>query len=136
APRADLREGLGLRLRRQLERARSLRLLPAQKAGGRRGSSPHPHRSGRRLRPPGPMSFRSRLTLLGAAAVAVAVLVGALAIYVAVEQQLVGQVDANLTQLANDVQVQRVSGGRVYGHLPARSEEHTSELQSRENLVC
>ena len=65
------------------------------------------------------MSFRSRLTLLGAAAVAVAVLVGALAIYVAVEQQLVGQVDANLTQLANDVEVQRVSGGRVYGHLPA-----------------
>src|SRR5690606_41311139 len=29
-------------------------------------------------------------------------------------------------------------GGGVFrrGHLPIRSEEHTSELQSRENLVC
>src|SRR5690606_39622434 len=31
------------------------------------------------------------------------------------------------------------SEARVFGHvlcMPARSEEHTSELQSRENLVC
>src|SRR5690606_41794845 len=26
--------------------------------------------------------------------------------------------------------------GLVRGHVPVRSEEHTSELQSRENLVC
>src|SRR5690606_41429762 len=44
-----------------------------------------------------------------------------------------GRLDARLVQLAG---TQRLVGGqqRVDGAL--RSEEHTSELQSRENLVC
>src|SRR5690606_41786310 len=35
---------------------------------------------------------------------------------------------------ANEVAVERFLAGEI--RFPARSEEHTSELQSRENLVC
>src|SRR5690606_40296510 len=45
------------------------------------------------------------------------------------------------TRLANAPQIACVAGGKeraesVRAGLQARSEEHTSELQSRENLVC
>src|SRR5690606_39453497 len=37
---------------------------------------------------------------------------------------------------ADLVRAGRMVGPRVYSTGPGRSEEHTSELQSRENLVC
>ena len=66
-PLADLRARLGLRLRRDLERARRLHRLPApQDRGGRRAAAAA-HRARRRLRAAGAvMALRGRLTLLAA----------------------------------------------------------------------
>src|SRR5690606_41881700 len=44
----------------------------------------------------------------------------------------VGRVDEHVQRRGAD----RLGIGAFRGCLPARSEEHTSELQSRENLVC
>src|SRR5690606_40779947 len=38
--------------------------------------------------------------------------------------------------VAAQAEAERAAADRIFALLPGRSEEHTSELQSRENLVC
>lgn len=56
------------------------------------------------------MSFGKRLTVLAAAAVALAILIASAALYFAVQAQLVTGVDSNLTQLAGEVHVEQGRG--------------------------
>ena len=57
------------------------------------------------------MSFGQRLTALAAAAVALAILIGSAALYLAVQAQLVSGVDSNLNQLAGELRIERGRGG-------------------------
>ena len=56
------------------------------------------------------MSFGKRLTVLAAAAVALAILIASAALYFAVQAQLVTGVDSNLTQLSGEVHVEQGRG--------------------------
>src|SRR5207237_1299523 len=100
-----LRARVGLRLRVRLELARCLRRLPAPQDGGRRQAAPDPHRPRRRVRPARGMSFRARLTLVAAAAVALAVVLASVVVWLVVRNQLYREVDNRLktraVELAN-----------------------------------
>src|SRR6202165_5796625 len=90
---------MGVRLRSRLQLARRLRRLSAAQArDGRRGPC-DPNGSRRRLRDEGTVSFRLRVTLFTAAAVAVAAIGASVAMYLVVQGQLMHQVENNL-QLA------------------------------------
>src|SRR5206468_11674305 len=88
--RADLRPRLGLRLRPRVQLARGLRRLPAAKDRGARRAARAAHRARRRLHPApaAPMTFRRRLVVLAAAAVATAVALAGVVTYVVVRAQL------------------------------------------------
>src|SRR2546428_4038354 len=100
AARRDLRPGLGLRLRSRFQLARRLRGLPATQARERRRVARDPHGSRRRVRHEGAVSFRLRVSLLAAAAVAVAAIGAAVAMYFLVQNQLIDQVDRTLAEAA------------------------------------
>src|SRR5262249_48893883 len=97
---ADLRARLGLRLRRDVERAVGLRGLPAAQARGGRRVAPAPDRSRRRLRAPGRavnrLSFRARIALLAALAIAVTVAGASFAVWVVAKHELFSQLDSTL----------------------------------------
>ena len=114
-PRADLRGGLGLRLRPDLELARGLHRLPAAQDRGVRRAAPDPHGARRRLRAAREVSLRRRLTLLSALAVALAVIVASVIVYAIVRDQLLGQIDDTLRERAGVANV--VVGGQA---LPSR----------------
>src|SRR5205823_14525641 len=99
---ADLRAGLGLRLRALLELARRLHRLPEAQDRGGRTAEADPDGSRRRLRAPRTVSFRTRLTLVAAAAVAFAVVVASLVVFLVVRNQLRGQVDSALKSRAGN----------------------------------
>src|SRR5213076_882506 len=99
---ADLRTGLGLRLRALVELARRLHRLPETQDRGGRKAEADPDGSRRRLRAPRTVSFRTRLTLVAAAAVALAVVAASLVVFFVVRNQLRGQVDDALRSRARD----------------------------------
>ena len=77
-----------------LELARRLHGLPAPQDRGRRRAAPAAHGARRRLRAARlAMSFRRRITLVSAAAVAIAVVLASLLTYVLTSNQLHSQVD-------------------------------------------
>src|SRR5204863_9705972 len=100
-PLPDLRARLGLRLRRDVQRSLGLHRLPAAQAGrGRRGTLAA-HGAWRRLRPARrAMTFRARLTLYVAAAIAVTVAATSIAVWLVSKQELLGQFDQTLIQQA------------------------------------
>src|SRR5205823_3425552 len=81
------------RLRALLELARRLHRLPEAQDRGGRTAKADPDGSRRRLRAPRTVSFRTRLTLVAAAAVAFAVVIASLVVFLVVRNQLRGQVD-------------------------------------------
>src|SRR6185437_8395904 len=83
ATHADLRPGMGLRLRADLERPACVCRLPAPQARGGRRAGPDPHGEGGRLRAAGAagMSLRTRMVLVAGVAVAIAVIAVAAASY-------------------------------------------------------
>src|SRR5207244_490174 len=99
----DLRARLGLRLRPLVELARRLHRVPAAKDGGRRQAARDPDGPRRRLRAARAVSFRARLTLVAAAAVALAVVAASLVVFLVVRNQLRGQVDKSLRNRANSI---------------------------------
>src|SRR4029077_8936537 len=99
-----LRARLGLRLRLRLELARRVHRLPAAQDGGGRQAAVDPDDSRRRLRAARAMSFRTRLALVAAAAVALAVVAASFAVYFVVKNQLYGSVDDSLRRSATLVQ--------------------------------
>src|ERR671917_335339 len=92
-----------VRLRAQLELSRGLHGLSAAKDGGLRGESSAPHGPRRWLRPARGMSFRQRLIVVAAIAVAVAVVLASLVIFFVVRAQLRTQVDDSLEKKAAEV---------------------------------
>src|SRR5690606_39325076 len=57
----------------------------------------------------------------------------------AIDAEVVGvmEIENNVTAIANLVDALNAAvGAGTYAYIDTRSEEHTSELQSRENLVC
>src|SRR5712692_7672982 len=97
-PRRDLRSRVGLRLRSRLELARRLHRVPPPKAWR---ATDHPHHAQRRLRVEGSMSFRLRVTLLTASAVAVAAIAAGAVMYLMVQQQIQSAFDDTLQTTAN-----------------------------------
>src|SRR5439155_21370944 len=91
-----LRAGLGLRLRVRLELPRRLHRLPAAQDGSGRRAATHPDRPRRRIRAARAVSFRARLALVAAAAVALAVIAASLVVFFVARNQLQGQVDSAL----------------------------------------
>src|ERR671929_1393322 len=130
APGADavdhLRARLGLRLRLRLELARRLHRLPAAQDGGGRQAAPDPHRPRRRLRPARAVSFRARLTLVAAAAVALAVVLASVVVWLVVRNQLYRELDNRLKSRAAEITVppgphpERGYGGRVFLDVPGK----------------
>src|SRR6266567_56692 len=100
----DLRARLGLRLRPLVEFARRLHRLPAPEDRSRRQAAPDPDGTRRRLRTARAVSFRTRLTLVAAAAVAFAILAASLVVFLVVRNQLRGQVDSALTTRARQIE--------------------------------
>src|SRR6185436_14156687 len=103
-PVADLRARLGLRLRPLVEFARRLHRLPAPEDRSRRQAAPDPDGTRRRLRTARAVSFRTRLTLVAAAAVALAILAASLVVFLVVRNQLRGQVDSALQSRAEQIE--------------------------------
>src|SRR5438093_8270174 len=106
--RRHLRPRMGLRLRPGLQLTRCVRGISPPEARVRRRAARDPNRAGRRLRDEGAMSFRLRVTLLTAAAVAVAAIGASVAMYFVVQDQLITQVDKNLEVAAQNA----ARGGR------------------------
>ena len=154
----DLRARLGVRLRRDLELARRLHGLPAPQDRGRgeprllhtvrgvgyvlRGARDrragsaaldprHPVRS-RGAREEQSVSFRRRVALLAAAAVAVAVVLASALTYLLVAHQLRGQVDSQLRDRAHGRPfiASQSRGGPGTRALPAGGEARTSTLSA------
>src|ERR671914_723803 len=96
AARADLRAGVGLRLRAGLERASRVRGVPAPQARGNRGSPAGAHGARGRIRPAGAVTLRARIAAAAGLAVALAVIAAALAVYLGVRGQLRGELDESL----------------------------------------
>src|SRR5439155_17341268 len=96
-PRRDLRPRLGLRLRPGLELPRRVHRIPPSKA---RRAADHPHDAQRRLRAEGRVSFRLRVTLLTASAVAVAAIAAGALMYLMVQQQIQTAFDDTLKTTA------------------------------------
>src|SRR5262249_8562956 len=96
----DLRSRVGIRLRAGVELARGLHRLPAPQDGGRRRAAPRAHRARGRLRaaPAEPMSFRRRIVLLSAGAVAASIVIASVVVYFVTRNELRGQIDASLRQ--------------------------------------
>src|SRR4029453_1140199 len=119
-----LRACVGLRLRLRLELARCLHRLPAAQDGNGRRAAADPHRARRRLRAAREMSFRARLTLVAAAAVALAVVAASVAGYFVVRNTLYAQVDNRLENRAEEItsgpglQLEQRPGGNTYVHIP------------------
>src|SRR2546426_12017098 len=91
---------MGVRLRTRFELARCVCRLSSPQARARRRTACDPDRPRGRLRHEGTVSFRLRVTLLTAAAVAVAAIGASIAMYFIVEDQLINQVDQNLQAAA------------------------------------
>src|SRR5262249_10368229 len=102
---ADHGAGLELRLRADVESPRGVHQLPAPKDGGRWRTAVDPHRARSRLRPPGAVSLRTRLTVAGGGAVFVALAIASLVIYFDVRSKLHDQIDFSLIQSAENVAV-------------------------------
>src|SRR5439155_542797 len=113
AARRDLRSGVGIRLRSGLELARRVCRIPATKARAGRRRARDPDRAWRRLRDEGAMSFRLRVTLLIAAAVAVTAIGASVAMYFVVQNQLIEQVDGNLALAATRVRLAEFAGAAI-----------------------
>src|SRR5438552_7755507 len=102
AARRDLRSGVGIRLRPVLNITRRVCQVPATQAQAGRRCARDPDRAWRRLCHERAMSFRLRVTLLTATAVAVAAIGAAVAMYFVVQNQLIEQVDGNLALAAQN----------------------------------
>src|SRR5262249_48603008 len=92
---ADLRGGLGLRLRSLVELARGLRRLPAPQDRGRRRVAPAAHDARRRLRAARgvTVALRGRLMLMSSLIVGVILVLGSCVAYAAVRNQQIGQIE-------------------------------------------
>src|SRR5437879_8423908 len=100
--RRHLRPRLGVRFRSRFQLARRLRRLsPSEARDGRRGAS-DPDGARGRLRHEGTVSFRLRVTLFTAAAVAIAAIGASVAMYFVVQDQLMHQVELNLEAAAQN----------------------------------
>src|SRR5271170_5917377 len=101
-PFGDLRARVGIRLRRNVELARRIHGLSPAQDGGRRGDAAAAHGARRGIRAAGPMTFRRRITVVSAAAVAIAVVLASVIIYLLTSHQLHSQVDAQLRARGRD----------------------------------
>ena len=110
APLLDLRTGLGLRLRPDVQHARRPPEPAAPEARGGRGAAADPHDSRDGLHPPRAMSFRKRLTLFSAAGIALVLVVGSVATYLVVRSQLRGQIDESLRDQSAAVVIRTSEG--------------------------
>ena len=79
-----------------VELARGVRGIPAPQAGGGRRAAAAADGARRRLRPARAVSFRRRIAVTAASAVAVAVVLGSIVAYVVVRDVLRDQIDASL----------------------------------------
>src|SRR5262249_30220227 len=102
-PLADLRARLGLRLRLRVELARRLHRLPAPQDRSCEPAAADPHGPRRGLRAARGMSLRTRLALVAAAAVGIAVVAASVVAYIVVHEQLRGEVDHTLQSRVNEI---------------------------------
>src|SRR5205085_7638270 len=94
---------VGLRFRLRIELARRLHRVPAAQDGGGRKVALDSDGARRRIRPARTLSFRARLTLVAAAAVALAVVLASIVVWIVVRNQMLGQFDQGLEQQANAI---------------------------------
>src|SRR6266496_1225937 len=118
---------------RSLDAAARQGLAPAREAAVRRRRRPGLWAAGAALLAVG--AFGAAV-LVGRAGDRVPVLAVARTVYVG---EAISDGDVRVARVAADPALQPIPAGdrdRVVGKLAARSEEHTSELQSRRDLVC